>query len=87
MIDLDIFDGVNRDTKCLNFAYAATSLVTTARLALGNDAGGIGSENKVSAATVVLEMVEAMMMVVIDGAEGFERAAGKGIHAPKAVAA
>ena len=87
MIDHDIFDGVNRDAQCVNFAYAATSLVTTARLALENDAGGIGSENKVSAAAVVLEMVEAMMMVVIDGAERFERAAGKGIHARKAVAA
>lgn len=87
MIDLDIFDGVNRDTQCVSFAYAAASLVTTARFALENDAGGIGSENRVSAAAVVLEMAEAMMMVVIDGAEGFERAAGKGRHAPKSVAA
>ncbi len=45
------------------------SLVTTARFALENDAGGIGDKQRVPAACVVLEMVEAMMAVVIDGAE------------------
>lgn len=87
MIDLDIFKDLDREAQCVNFAYAAASLVTTARLALENDAGGIGSEHKVASAAVVLEVVEAMMAVVIDGAERFERTAGKGVCSPKAVAA
>ncbi len=59
------------------------SLVTTARFALENDAGGIGDKQRVPAACVVLEMVEAMMAVVIDGAETFERDQKRGIHALK----
>ena len=83
MIDHDIFKEVDRDEQCVNFAYAANSLVTTARFALENDAGGIGDEQRIPAACVVLEMVEAMMAVVIDGAETFERDQKKGVHAPK----
>ena len=44
MIDYDIFKKIDRDEQCVNFAYAVNSLVTAARFALENDAGGIRDE-------------------------------------------
>lgn len=83
MIDHDIFRHVDYEQQCVNFAYAVGSLAKAGRLALENDNGGISSEHKESAVATVFEVIEAMMAVVIDGAETFERELGKGVYAKK----
>ncbi len=83
MISADIFKDLTPEDHCLAFAYSVSSLAQVGRLALDNDKGGIGSDHKEDAVAVLFEVIEAMMAVVIDGAETFERQLGKGIHAKK----
>lgn len=53
------------------------SLILTSRLALENDGSGICSdEQRAYAVAKCLEAAEALNDIVIDGAEGLERAAG-----------
>jgi hypothetical protein len=75
MIDRDVFKLLTPEDHCVNFAYTVS--------ALENDAGGTGAEHKDAAVAVLLDVIETMMAVVIDGGEGFEKALRRGIYAPK----
>lgn len=83
MIDRDVFKEVSPEDHCVDFAYTVSTLVKVGRLALENDAGGTGSEHKDKAVAVLLDVIEAMIAVVIDGAEGFERTLQRGVYTPK----
>lgn len=83
MIDRDVFKLLTPEDHCVNFAYTVSALAKVGRLALENDAGGTGAEHKDAAVAVLLDVIETMMAVVIDGGEGFEKALRRGIYAPK----
>ncbi|RWR08495.1 hypothetical protein [Paenirhodobacter populi] len=87
MIDYDIFKDLDPEKHCVSFAYAVGNLAKVGRLALENDDGGIGSEHKEAAVASLFEVIEAMMCVVIDGSEDFERQLKKGPWAPEKPAA
>ena len=66
------------DMAC-NAAYLASSLAVTIRLALENEMGGAGSEQKVSAAANSLNLLHELLTVVIDGTEVLERRCKAGV--------
>lgn len=82
MIDRDTFKHIDAGQNCSLFAYTVNGLVHTARLALENETSGGTLEQRQSSAAIVLDVVEAMMAVVIDGSEMMERELGRGIYTP-----
>lgn len=67
------------DMAC-NAAYLASSLAVTIRLALENEMGGAGSEQKVSAAASSLGLLHEPLTVVVDGTEVLERKCKAGVY-------
>jgi len=79
MISDRMFEGLRPEDHVSDFAYTVHSLTRVARLALANEASGdLTDEVKCAAVEVQMEVIEAMLSVVIDGAEVMERRLGLG---------
>jgi len=64
-----------------DFAYTVLSLTRVARLALENNTSGAFSEEEKSGAVATqLELIEALVAVIIDGAEVMEQTLGVGVY-------
>lgn len=64
---------MNPVEHCVAFTYAVQSMATTCRIALENDTSGIAEGFKSACVAHTLEVVEAMLSVVLDGAERMEK--------------
>ena len=85
MITRDMFKDVVPEEHCLSFAYTVNALARIGLLTAENDASGIISEvQKEADLATLVQMINAMMTVVIDGAEDLAARAKK-TAAPKEV--
>ncbi len=67
---------------CYSLTYLVESLIITARLALENDGAGIVTDDaKAHAAANTLEVAQALLAVVNEGAEVLQRKADIGLFA------
>ena len=73
MIDASFFTKLEPTQHCVAFTYAAMALASTCRIALENDTSSIRDIDKAAAVATTLEVMEALMSVVIDGAEQMEK--------------
>lgn len=73
MIDARVFEDVNPVEHCVAFTYAVQSMAFTCRVALENDTSGIEEGLKAASVAHTLEVMEAMLSVVLDGAERMEK--------------
>lgn len=87
MIDVEAFKGIDRDTHCVNFAYIAAAVARMSRYALENETSTGNPEQLQSDVATTLEIVEALMAVVIDGSEDFQRRLKIGLWATRGAGA